>query len=246
MACVNESLRILGVRVDDLTAEEAIEKMEGFLMSGTPHQVVTINPEFIIQAQEDALFRQILEEADLAIPDGVGLLWASRLLGRPLRARVTGIDTMKALARLAAHKDYGIFLLGGGQGVAAAAAQVLKRDYPGLPVVGTYAGSPHPQDEEQILELIRSARPQMLFVAYGAPAQDRWIRRNLLRLGVPLAMGVGGAFDFLAGEVKRAPPWMQHLGLEWLYRLVQEPWRWRRMLRLPRFLYLVLLSARRF
>jgi len=126
--------------------------------------------------------------------------------------------------------------------VAERAAQRLTQKYPNLQIVGTYAGSPRPEEEDEIVGLVRAAHPDALFVAYGAPAQDLWIARNLHRLGVPVCMGVGGTFDFIAGVVPRAPDWVQRLGLEWSYRLLRQPWRWRRQLALARFVTLVLFS----
>jgi N-acetylglucosaminyldiphosphoundecaprenol N-acetyl-beta-D-mannosaminyltransferase len=232
-------ISILGIRVDNVTYEEALIRMEGFISDGQPHQVVTVNPEFIMTAREDPRFANILNLAHLALPDGQGLLWAARILGTPLRERVTGVDTLIGTAALAAEKGYRVYLLGAAEGVAEAAGRELARRYPGLEIVGTYAGSPTLDEEEDILNMIWQARPQVLFVAYGAPQQDKWIARNLSRLGVPVAMGVGGAFDFISGQAKRAPRWLQRLGLEWLHRLYHQPWRWRRMLILPKFAWLV-------
>ena len=234
-----KSAVLLGVRVDDVTWEEALARMEGFAQEGGPHQVVTVNPEFIVAAQEDAEFRAILNAADLSLPDGIGVVWASRLLGRPLRERVAGSDLVPEIAALAAKRGYRLFLLGAAPGVAEEAARRLREHNPGLVVAGTYAGSPAVEEEDEIVALVRAARPHVLFVAYGAPAQDKWIARNLGRLGVPVCMGVGGALDFIAGVAVRAPRWMQRLGLEWLHRLWHEPWRWRRMLALPKFVWLV-------
>jgi N-acetylglucosaminyldiphosphoundecaprenol N-acetyl-beta-D-mannosaminyltransferase len=154
---------------------------------------------------------------------------------------VTGVDTVQRIAELAARKGYCLFLLGAAQGVANLCAQRLNNKYPNLQIVGAYSGSPAVEEEDGIVALVKQAKPDVLFVAYGAPQQDKWIARNLNRLGVPLAMGVGGAFDFIAGMAVRAPQWMQRLGLEWLHRLYCEPWRWRRMLALPRFVGLVIL-----
>jgi len=235
---------ILGVPVDNVTEEGALAKIEGFVENGRPHQVVTVNPEFVVAAQGDVKFFQVLKEADLSLPDGVGLLWAARFLGRPLSVRLAGVDTVRRIASLAAGRGYRLFLLGAAEGVAEAAARRLEEENPGLKVVGTYAGSPNPKEEEGIVEMIRAARPHLLLVAYGAPQQDLWIHRHLGRLGVPVTMGVGGAFDFISGKAKRAPGWMRRLGLEWLHRLLHEPWRWRRMLALPKFVWLVLRSHR--
>jgi N-acetylglucosaminyldiphosphoundecaprenol N-acetyl-beta-D-mannosaminyltransferase len=234
-----ESVRILGVRVDDVTMSEALTRVEEMVAQGAPHQVVTLNPEFIMRAQEDAVFRRVLAEADLAIPDGQGLLWAARLLGRPLRERVAGSDMAPALAGLSAQHGYRLYLLGAAPGVAERAAAVLEERYPGVQIVGTFSGSPAPAEEDEIVDRIVAAQPNMLFVAYGAPAQDLWIHRNQPRMQVPVAMGVGGTLDFIAGVRKRAPLWMRRAGLEWLYRLIQEPRRWRRMLALPRFAWRV-------
>lgn len=235
---------ILGVPVDNITGEEALARIEAFIESGRPHQVVTVNPEFVVAAQSDANFFQVLKEADLSLPDGAGLLWAARFLGTPLSARLAGVDIVRRIASLAARRGYWLFLLGAAEGVAEATAMRLGEENPGLKIAGTYAGSPDPKEEEEIIEMIRAARPHLLLVAYGAPQQDLWIHRHLGRLGVPVAMGVGGAFDFISGKAKRAPRWMQRWGLEWLHRLLHEPWRWRRMLALPKFAWLVIRSRR--
>jgi len=232
-------ISILGIQVDDVTYQEALMWMEEFINDGRLHQVVTINPEFIMTAREDPDFARILNESHLALPDGQGLLWAARLLGTPLKERVTGVDTLMRMAALAAEKGYRVCFLGAAKGVADTTARELSRRYRSLDVVGTYAGSPALKEEDEIVNIIRQARPHILFVAYGAPQQEKWIARNLSRLGVPVAMGVGGAFDFISGRAKRAPSWLQRLGLEWLYRLCHQPWRWRRMLALPRFAWLV-------
>jgi len=217
------SVTILGVRIDNVNYDEALCLIEGFIESGVlsplslgqrtrglskggnPHQVVTVNPEFIVAARSDDDFRSILNASSLALPDGVGLLWAARFLGHPLRERVTGTDTVQRVAALAAQKDYSLFLLGAGPGVAVATAARLCETYPGLRIVGTHAGSPALEEEDEIVRMIQRAKPDVLFVAYGAPEQDKWIHRNLERLGVPVCMGVGGAFDFIAGVAKRAP-----------------------------------------
>ncbi len=239
-----DRIAILGIPVDRVDEEEALARILGFLEGGGPHQVATVNPEFIVAAQRDEEFRRVLQGADLALPDGAGLLWAARFLGEPLKERVAGVDMVVRLAKVAAEREYRLFLLGAGEGVAQATAGILRREHPHLAIVGTYAGSPRPEEEVKIVEMIREARPHILLVAYGAPQQDLWVRRNLGRLEVPVAMGVGGAFDFISGRAKRAPRWMRRLGLEWLHRLLKEPWRWRRMLALPKFVWLVLNSRR--
>lgn len=238
-----ERVEILGVAVDNVTPDSVLDRISGFVEVGTPHHVVTVNPEFVMAAQEDPEFGGVLRAAHLALPDGIGLVWASRLLARPLQARVTGVDTVFELAGAAATRGWRLFLLGAAEGIAERASQALRERHPSLQVVGTLAGSPSSDDEELISRAIRAARPHVLLVAFGAPIQDLWIAQNLDRLGVPVAMGVGGSFDFIAGLAPRAPGWMQRLGVEWLYRLIKEPWRWRRMLALPRFASRVLLQA---
>jgi N-acetylglucosaminyldiphosphoundecaprenol N-acetyl-beta-D-mannosaminyltransferase len=234
------AVRILGVRVDDVTTAETLALLERYIASRRPHQVVTVNPEFVMAARRDPAFARVLEAADLALPDGQGLLWAARVQGRPLRERVCGSDIVPAAAALAASQGYRVFLLGAAPGVAERAAEVLTRAHEGLRVVGTFAGSPRAEEEDTIVAMVRAASPDILFVAYGAPRQDLWIHRNLERLEVPVAMGVGGSLDFVAGVAVRAPAWARRWGLEWLHRLVHEPWRWRRMLVLPRYAGLVL------
>jgi N-acetylglucosaminyldiphosphoundecaprenol N-acetyl-beta-D-mannosaminyltransferase len=231
---------ILGVRVDDVTMAEALALVEAFIADGGPHQITTVNPEFVVAAQRNAPFRVVLDGADLSLPDGIGLLWAARVLRQPLRGRVAGSDMMPEVACLSARRGYRLYLLGAAPGVAERASEALRRDYPGVQIVGTYAGSPEPCDEDDIIVRIVAADPDVLFVAYGAPRQDLWIHRNLTRLAVPVCMGVGGALDFIAGVAVRAPRWMRRAGLEWLHRLWRQPWRWRRMLALPRFVALVI------
>lgn len=235
-------MSILGVRVDAVTAAEALDIIEQIVREGRPQQVVTVNPEFVMAAQANQAFRRVLNAAALALPDGIGLVWAARILGQRLPERVAGSDLVPRLAERAARRGWKLFLLGAAPGVAEQAAARLVARCPGLTVAGTYAGSPAAAEEEDIVARVRAVRPGVLFVAYGAPAQELWIARNLERLGVPLCMGVGGALDFIAGVRRRAPRWVQRLGLEWLYRLLQEPWRWRRQLALPRFAFAILME----
>ncbi len=235
-----QTVRFLGIPVHNVDSREALQILDSFIRERKPRQVVTVNPEFVMAAQRDAAFRDVLLRADLSLPDGVGLLLGARILGTPLKERVTGVDTVVRMAALAAERGYRLYLLGAAPGVAEETARRLVQANPGLRIAGTYAGSPAPEEEDAIVARITAAAPDVLFVAYGAPKQDLWVARNLERLQVPVAMGVGGAFDFIAGRAKRAPVWMQRMGLEWLHRLIHQPWRWRRMLALPRFLFAVI------
>jgi len=230
-----EWTEILGVRVHNVDSEGALDLMVQFIESGQPHQVATVNPEFIMRARRDAEFMEVLRQADLCLPDGVGILWAGRVLRRPFKTRVTGVDTIWRLVGIAAQRGYRMFLLGAAPGVADRAAEVLCEAHPNLLIAGTYAGSPAVEEEESMGQRILDARPHILLVAYGAPVQDKWIYRNQERLNVPLAVGVGGTLDFISGVSQRAPARARRLGLEWLHRLYCEPWRWRRMTSLPLF-----------
>jgi N-acetylglucosaminyldiphosphoundecaprenol N-acetyl-beta-D-mannosaminyltransferase len=193
----------------------------------------------LVAAHDDPGFRRLLNQADLNVADGVGVVLASRWLGMPLPERITGSDGIHHLAEHSARSGYRIFLLGAAPGVAETVAQKLQAAHPGLQVAGSYAGSPREEERDEIVGRVRSADPDLLFVAYGVPAEEIWIAENRERLGVPVMIGVGGTFDFVAGLAHRAPLWIRRMGLEWLYRLGREPWRWRRQLALPRFVLLV-------
>lgn len=237
--------KILGVPVDAITYSQWMKQIDQWVrQSRRAHHVCTVNPEFIMIARQDPIFFNILNRADICLPDGVGLLWASRHLGQPIPERVTGSDGVPLIARYAAERGWRIFFLGAGAGIAESAADRLRQRHPRLQVAGCYGGSPAEAEEDAIVGLINRSAADILFVAYGAPEQDKWIARNLPRLNVRMAMGVGGSLDFIAGIVPRAPVWMRGNGLEWLYRLIRQPWRLRRMLRLPRFVIAVLRRGR--
>ena len=233
---------ILGVRVHAVTSVQTLGLIKQFIADGSPHQLTTVNPEFVVKAQKDAEFRRIINESALALPDGIGLIKAARLLGiTPLPERVAGSDLVVKLAELSHLEGYRIFFLGAQPGVADRAIERLRSQFPNMKVVGAFAGSPALTENEAILERIFATRPQILLVAYGAPQQDKWIARNLDRLQTPVCIGVGGSFDFLAGVTRRAPARLQRLQLEWLHRLVMQPWRWRRIWNaVPVFVWLVL------
>jgi N-acetylglucosaminyldiphosphoundecaprenol N-acetyl-beta-D-mannosaminyltransferase len=236
------TLPILGIPVHDVTTEETLALIDEFVHKQTPHQICTVNPEFIMTAQRDAEFKRILNHSALNLPDGIGVVWAAKRLGKPLRERVAGSDLVDLIADRAQTTGWRIFLLGAAEGVAEQAAIILRERYPQTNIVGVYAGSPRPEDEADITARIRLSEADVLLVAYGAPKQDKWIARNIEPTGTAVAIGIGGSLDFIAGTQKRAPQRMQRLGLEWLYRLVREPWRWRRQLALPKFAWAVLRS----
>ncbi len=246
------SAYVLDVRVDLLTQQQALDIIEHMIAlrrasgnSLTCRQIITVNTEFVMAAQHNAEFRHVINSAALVIADGIGVVWATHFIDAPAPERITGTDALVALARRCAQKSYRLYLLGAAPGVAEQAGVRLQVLAPGLELAGTHAGSPAPAEEDAIIERIRAANADVLCVAYGAPAQDLWIHRNLSRLPVAVAIGVGGAYDFLSGRQRRAPRAMQRLGLEWLYRLYREPWRWRRMLAIPRFMLQVVLRERK-
>lgn len=241
LATAFPSFYILGLPVHGMTYAQLLDQIGAWIQADDgAHHVNTINPEFMVVAQKDGVFRSLLRRADLNVPDGVGLLWAARHLGHPMPERITGSDGLPIIAERAAREGWSLFMLGAGPGVADKAAAALTSRFPGLKIVGTYEGSPRGEEEASIVERVNASGADILFMAYGTPAQEKWIARNLPRLQVKVAIGVGGAFDFAAGTVPRAPVWMQKAGIEWLYRLYLQPWRIKRMTRLPRFVVAVL------
>ncbi|TMD76686.1 MAG: WecB/TagA/CpsF family glycosyltransferase [Chloroflexi bacterium] len=210
--------RILGVRVDCLGMGATLGRIEQFVDEGGTHLVATVNPEFVMRAQRDREFARVLESAGLCLPDGMGVVWAARRQGCALRETVSGVDLIEPLAAMCARRGFRLFLLGAAPGVAGELAATLRLAHPTLEVA-SHSGGPE-------------------------PAQELWIDRLRNRLGVAVAIGVGGAFDFLTGRVPRAPAWMRKAGLEWLFRLLRQPWRIRRMAVLPIYAVKVLSSAK--
>ncbi len=217
---------VLGVPFAHLTIAEAIADMERMVASRQPHYVVTANVDFVVQSLEDEELRRILLEADRVVCDGTPLIWASQMLGNPLPERVAGADLVPLLLGLSARKGYRVFFLGGEPEVAGRAIENAKVAYPGVNICGHYSPPFKPlleMDHEEIIRQVRAAQPDFLFVSFGCPKAEKWISMHHRNLGVPVSIGVGGTIDFLAGRVKRAPQWMQRAGLEWMYRLGQEP-----------------------
>lgn len=247
MQTSHKRISILGVPIDNILLDEAVAQIQQFFHAGGCHHVVTVNPEFVMEAQTNPRFRQVLQQADLATPDGMGLLLAARWLKTPLRGRVTGVELSERLAQLCAQEGRSIFLLGAAEGVAEQTAAIWQERYAGLKIAGCFAGSPSPAHAPAICQLIAASKPDLLLVAYGHPKQDLWIAEYQAELGVPVAMGVGGVFDYVSGRVSRAPVWMRRLGLEWLYRLIRQPQRWKRIwVAFPLFSWTVLRRGRRF
>jgi N-acetylglucosaminyldiphosphoundecaprenol N-acetyl-beta-D-mannosaminyltransferase len=233
---------VLGIPIDRMTYGGLLDQFDDWISEHPRqvHQVCTVNPEFIVDAQTNPLFRNALLDADLRVTDGAGVAWAANSQGRPVPERITGSDGIYRICERAAEAGWLVFFLGAGPGVAARAAAAMQAQYPGLRVAGAYAGEPWAEDWPNIRDRLQAARPDVLLVAFGHPKQDVWISTHREDLPAAVAMGVGGALDFAAGVSRRAPPWMRRVGIEWLFRLQQEPWRWRRMLKLPRFVAMVL------
>lgn len=225
---------VLGVAFDSVTLDEAVERALELLEQDGSHLVATPNPEIVQRADKDPEFGAILARADLVIPDGVGVIYAAKILGRPLKARVPGIDFASALMGRMAGTGRRLFLLGAEPGVAEQAAVNLQAAYPGLVVCGVHDG--YFQEDEPVVRAIREARADVVFVCLGAPKQEKWIAAHGEAAGAKLYIGLGGSLDVFAGKVERAPERFQKLGLEWLYRLVKQPSRIGRMARLPLFL----------
>jgi len=236
------TVNFAGIEVDNVTLTEAAEIVRQFVIEGKPKLVVTPNPEMIVAAQKDEELRTIINDADLRVADGISMVVVSRLLGQPLKERVSGIDLMLKLLEIGADYDYRVFLLGGAPGVAEAAASRIKQSYPGIIIVGTHDGFFSARDESALIQKIRAAKPYLLFVGLGAGRQEKWLNRHLHELGASVGMTIGGSLDVLSGHKQRAPRWIQALYIEWLYRLITEPQRWRRQLALPKFLWLTLIK----
>ncbi len=231
---------ILGVEIDNLDLGEAVQRINGYIERGEPSMVVTANPEIVMLARADREFRDILKNAKLVTADGIGLVIAARILGTPLKQRVTGIDLVTALFKNAENKSYRFYFLGARPGVAEKAADNIRNRYPGVTVAGIHHG--YFKDDLQVVADISEKKPDILLVALGMGKQEKWISEHAAEIGIPVSIGIGGSFDIFAGEIKRAPEWMQKAGLEWLYRLVKQPSRFFRMLQLPRFLLAVIIS----
>ncbi|MDP9052500.1 MAG: WecB/TagA/CpsF family glycosyltransferase [Acidobacteriota bacterium] len=223
-----ETVALLGVPISNVTMDEAIDYIDASIRRGGFHQFATANADFLRNAISDPEMQQILFGCDLVVPDGMPLLWISRLLNCPLRDRVCGVDMVPRLAELAVRRGYSVFLLGAKELVSRKAAENLLRKYPDLEICGRYSPPNMPieqMDHEQILRRIDAARPDILLVAFGNPKQEKWIAMHRDRLAVPACIGIGGTLDFIAGAIPRAPKWMRGVGLEWFYRCLQEPLR---------------------
>jgi exopolysaccharide biosynthesis WecB/TagA/CpsF family protein len=255
----NNRIKLFQVGIDQVDNQETIQKIEEFIISKKANQIVTPYTLAVLRAMKDREYHAILKSADLVTPDGAGILWATTTLNHPLPERVTGIDIIHNICRLATKEGYSLYLLGSYPGVAGEAALNLTKKYPGIKIAGSHHGyfagedsqncedvknsnSDKNKEEEKIIDEIRENRPDILLVGMGVPKQEKWISKNLDKLDVPVCMGVGGSFDVLSGRIPRAPLWMQRHGMEWIYRSIKQPNRAFRTLALFYFIWLVILG----
>lgn len=223
-----ETVALFGLPITNVTMAQAVARIEGHILSGQTHQIATANLDFARNSLKDQYLQRVICECSMVLPDGAPMLWAASLFGVPLQQRVTGVDLIPELARLSAEKGYGIYLLGATEASSQRAAEVLAERFPGVRIVGRTSPEMQPlheMDNEGLLRMIDEANPQILLVAFGNPKQEIWIHRHRHRLRVPVSIGIGGALDMIAGNLKRAPKWVQYLQMEWCFRLAQEPLR---------------------
>ncbi len=237
---MRDTIDIIGVPVDNITMDGAVGKVLSFLYEGSLYTVYTPNAEIMMAAQRDPYLKKILGEADLLVADGAGVILASKIIGGNLPERVAGFDLINRLFSLKSEKSPSFFLFGGKPGIAEEACSKILSLYPGTKIAGCRNGYFSKENETEIINQINSSGADILFVALGAPKQEIWIHEHKQNLRVKVCIGVGGSLDVFAGCVKRAPVFFQKNGLEWLYRLFKEPWRYKRMLDLPRFILLAL------
>lgn len=220
-------MKFLNTEVDNVTMSEAVQKIEQLILSKKPSYVVTPNVDHIVKLETDMEFKEVYKEADLILTDGMPLIWISKIKKTPIKEKVSGSDLFPEVCKLAAEKGYKVFLLGAAEGVALKAAENLKNKYKGLNVVGTYSpsyGFEKKEDEiKQIIKIINGVKPDILAVGLGAPKQEKFLYNFRSQLNVPVSLAIGASIDFEAGNIERAPEWMQKIGLEWSYRLIKEP-----------------------
>ena len=240
-----KKINILGVLVDHVNMEEAVNRAKGFLAEEGSHVIFTPNSEIIMTAYKDAAFCRLLNGADMVVADGIGVVYASRILRDPLPERVAGFDLSSRLIAEAEREGYSLYFFGGKPGVAEKAIEKLTKKHPALRVAGFSDGYFDAEKEKRIIEDIKEKKPDILFVCLGAPKQEKWIREHKEETGARLLLGVGGSLDVWAGVVERAPEKYQKAGLEWFYRLKKQPSRFFRMLALPKFGLTVLFRGKR-
>lgn len=241
---MRNTVDIIGVKIDNVTLIDAAVKLESFLDGESLNMIFTPNSEILLDAVKEPPFAEVLNNGDLVVPDGIGVVIASKFYGMPIKERVAGYDLMCKLIELAYLKNKSIYFLGGKEGVAEEATERLKKEYNGIKIAGMHNGYFDEEEEILIINDIINSKADVVLVALGAPKQEKWIYENRHKLPVKIAMGVGGSFDVIAGKAKRAPEFYQKAGLEWFYRLLKEPKRFFRVLKLPKFILLAFYDAK--
>lgn len=220
-------VKILNTEVDNITMDEAVNKIDNIIKKRTPKYVVTPNLDHIVQLERDLELQEVYKNAELIVTDGMPLIWISHLNGMPIKEKISGSDLFPAICKLADKRNYSIFLLGAAEGVAKKAGEKLKKKYPGLNIAGTFSPEYGFEKDENkikdIINIINESNVDILAVGLGAPKQEKFIYRIIKEINVPVSLAIGATIDFEAGNVKRAPKWMQENGLEWFYRLIKEP-----------------------
>lgn len=222
---MNQRIEMMGCYIDNFSMEETLQVIGDFIKSGLPHQHVVVNVDKLVKANRDEGLRRIINECALINADGMPVVWASRLLGKPLKGRVAGVDLFEALMQRSAEQGWRVYLLGATEKVVSLAKQIYEQKYPGLTIAGYRNGYWCQEEEADVVEQIKAARADLLFVAISSPKKEHFLGRYQAEMKIPFAMGVGGTLDVATGKVKRAPLWMQKNGLEWFYRFLQEPQR---------------------
>jgi N-acetylglucosaminyldiphosphoundecaprenol N-acetyl-beta-D-mannosaminyltransferase len=220
---MSSRVEIMGCLIDNLSMEETLRKIEGFIRSGRAHQHVVVNVDKLVKASKDPGLRRIINECALINVDGMPVVWASRLIGKPLKERIAGVDLFESLIRRAAEKGWRVFFLGAREEIVRRVTDLYERTLPGLRVAGYRNGYWKPEEEAAVVKLIADSRPDLLFVAMSSPKKEQFLASYQAAMKVPFAMGVGGTFDVVVGSVRRAPKWMQRWSLEWFFRFLQEP-----------------------
>lgn len=228
-------VRIYGVPVSKMGMDQTVAYLAEAIEQRQPHQIITANPIMVMSALDDPAYMSMMQQAELIVPDGTGVVWAANYVGEPVAERVPGYDLLNELMKVGELKGWKVYLLGASNEVIQAAADKIRMNYPGIKLVGVRDGYFTDAQDAEVIQSIVDAAPDLLFVGRSAANQEPWIGKYKGQLGVPVMMGVGGSFDVLSGKLKRAPIVFQKLRLEWFYRLLQEPWRYKRMLLLPKF-----------
>ncbi|WP_439823156.1 WecB/TagA/CpsF family glycosyltransferase [Paenibacillus borealis] len=226
---------IFGIRVSKIDMKATVAYLTEAVRNREPHQVITANPIMVMTALENPAYMEIMKSAELVVPDGTGVVWAAEYCHEPVAERVAGFDLLHELLRQGERYTWKVYLLGSTPEVIHETSSRLQTQYPGIVISGYHDGYFGPDDDEKIISGILEAQPDLLFVARGADSQEPWIAKYKSRLNIPVMMGVGGSFDVISGKTKRAPIAFQKLRAEWLYRLLKEPTRYKRMLALPKF-----------